>query len=200
MRPIKATHEWPTNSHLIQDVATLGYLRKDWLTLDVTYGLGGWWKCWRPDRLVGMDRDPQKAHSVQGDFTDLPFPDRAFDAVVFDPPYMLNGAPTQGYTRYGITEKVRWQDKIEFIKLGIWECSRVLGDGYLLVKCQAQVVSGHVRWQDFIFTQYAREYCDMGLVDRFDMLSYRAQPDGTSQVHARRNTSTLLVFKRGHKS
>jgi hypothetical protein len=53
-----------------------------------------------------------------------------------------------------------------------------------------------VRWQTIDFTLVA-ESCGLGLVDRFDFLSYRPQPSGVRQQHARRNSSQLLVFKRG---
>ena len=35
--------------------ATLGYLRPEWTTLDATYGLGRFWKLWRPEVLIGND-------------------------------------------------------------------------------------------------------------------------------------------------
>ena len=60
---------------------------------------------------------------------------------------------------------------------------------------QDQVCSGRVRWQTFAFTEEALSNgCE--LVDRMELISYRPQPKGRSQVHARRNHSTLLIFKR----
>lgn len=63
----------------------------------------------------------------------------------------------------------------------------------LLVKCQDQVVSGRVVWQT---KQVAEALGDtMRLVDELHLPSYRPQPDGVKQVHARRNYSTLQIYK-----
>ena len=201
LAPVMAIDKWATNADLIADCARLGYLREDWRTLDPTYGYGTFWQKWRPDSLVGTDLDPAKSQaSYVVDFTAMPFDDGYFDCVVFDPPYKLNGTPsdTDGADeRYGVHgDYFRWEDRMQLCRDGISECARVLGDGYLLVKCQDQVCSGKVRWQTIDFTNHAASL-GLGLVDRFDFLSYRAQPAGRRQVHARRNASTLLVFKRG---
>lgn len=195
--PVLAFGDWPTNAEMIEDCARLGYLRSDWKTLDPTYGLGTFWKRWRPTDLVMCDLMEAKSpigYSV--DFTALPFADRSFDCVVFDPPYKLNGTPDEAVdARYGVHVPTRWQDRMVLIRRGIEECARVLGDGYLLLKCQDQVCSGRKRWQTDEFTKHA-DLCGLGKVDRLDLDSYRPQPNGRRQVHARTNTSTLLVFKR----
>ena len=199
-RAILATSKWATNADLIADCATLGYLRDDWRTLDCTYGVGTFWKKWRPQNLVASDIFHSKSESLVADFTRLPFRDRSFDAVVFDPPYKLNGTPDAAIdNRYGVDQPTRWQDRMGLIRVGLYEAARVLGDGYLLVKCQDQVCSGKVRWQTTSLIDAGRQI-SLGLVDRFDLLSYRPQPEGRRQVHARRNTSTLLVFQRGYSS
>jgi len=196
---VLAIDKWRTNAELIADCAKLGYLRDDWITLDPTYGEGTFWNAWRPRELVGYDLDPAKSMTGTSiDFRDLHWlHDREFPAVVFDPPYKLNGTPDPEVDgRYGVDTPTRWQDRMELCRAGIRECARVLGDGYLLVKCQDQVCSGKVRWQTHDFTVVAAS-CGLGLVDRFDFLSYRPQPSVRRQVHARRNSSQLLVFKRG---
>lgn len=200
--PVMGIHPWPTNSALIADCARLGYLRSEWKTLDCTWGYGMFWKDWQPTELVGVDIDPDKARDLTADFTALPFPDRSFDSVVFDPPYKLNGTPDredQMDERYGVHEVTNWKARMTLIRDGLKECERVLRDGYLLLKCQDQVTCGKVRWQTIEFTNYAATL-GLGLVDRFDFLSYRPQPMGRRQVTARRNASTLLVLKRGWSS
>lgn len=200
--PVMAIHSWASNGELIADCARLGYLRPEWQTLDCTYGYGTFWNSWKPDNLCATDLDPDKSPSVKGgvDFTAMPWRDGAFSCVVFDPPYKLNGTPTDDVDeRYGVHKVTDWRSRMDLIYKGIAECARVLGDGYLLLKCQDQVCSGKVRWQTFHFTMCAAGQ-GLGLVDRFDFLSYRAQPNGRRQVHARRNASTLLVFKRGWES
>lgn len=199
--PIMAISRWSTNGHLIADCAKLGYLQAGGRTLDPTFGLGTFWSVWRPDELVAHDLDPAKSPTGKSvDATDLPYPDRSFHNVVLDGPYKLNGTPSAGIDeRYGVHETTHWRERLDLLGLMLVEGARVLGDGYLLYKCQDQVCCGKVRWQTTIFTNLAAEL-GLGLVDRFDFLSYRAQPNGTRQVTARRNYSTLLVFKRGWRS
>jgi len=195
--PILAVQAWPTNADLIADCAQLGYLHDDWLTLDPTYGLGRWWSKWRPHRLVASDVDPAKSPTgTSVDFTDLPHPDGMFDAVAFDPPYKLNGTPTADIDgRYGVHVVRSREDRHRLICDRITECARVLAPrGFLLVKCQDQVNGGRVRWQTDLFTRHA-EHLGLDKVDALHMLAYRPQPDGTRQEHARRNHSTLLVFR-----
>lgn len=189
---VLATHRWPTNAHLIADVARLGYL--DGHVLDATYGEGNFWTVWRPERLTTMDK--YKPADVQGDFVFPPFDDLTFDSVVFDPPYKLSGTPALGQfdDRYGIDKPMSYADRMELILDGVYACSH-LARKYLLVKCQDQVVSGKVTWQtdeitrDLTYTGWWRK------VDRFDFI-YTPRPQRGRQVHARRNTSQLLVFER----
>jgi hypothetical protein len=196
--PVLATSSWKTNGELIADVAALGYLRNTDLVLDPTYGLGRWWTTWRPGRLEASDLDPAKSPTgLSIDFTDLPWEDASFDVVAFDPPYKLNGTPTVGVDdRYGVHEVRSWQQRHQLIVQGLGECARVVKvGGHVLLKCQDQVCSGAVRWQTIDFTIAAHERY-LELVDRFDMLGGRPQPAGRRQVHARRNTSTLLIFRK----
>lgn len=199
--PVMAYGSWPNNGALIADVARLGYL--DGRVLDCTFGYGTFWRDWQPGLLVRWDLDPAKSPDcLDGvDFTRLPVGDRSFDAVVFDPPYKLNGRPDAAVDeRYGVHEVSRWQDRMALMRAGLVECCRV-ARLHVLVKCQDQVCSGRVRWQTDEMTDAARAQ-GFGKVDRFDFETYRPQPgsnpDGSPrrQVHARRNTSSLLVFRR----
>jgi hypothetical protein len=200
--PVLAFGDWATNAELIGDCVRLGYLRAEWRTLDPTFGLGTFWKQWWPDDLVACDLDPSKSpigYPVDFAQPDLPWPDRSFDCVVIDGPYKLNGTPDETVDeRYGIHVPTRWQDRMALLRRMLDQGARLLGDHYLLFKCQDQVCSGKVRWQTDEFTDHARS---LGLrkVDRFDYRTWRPQPTGRRQVHAARNTSQLLVFKRGER-
>jgi DNA modification methylase len=132
------------------------------------------------------------------DFCAMPWLDGSFRHVVFDPPYKLNG--TGGShgpdAAYGVANSVRWQDRMRLCRDGIVECLRVLDvGGVLLVKCQDQVCSGRVRWQTIEFSCHAEAH-GARLVDMLHLVSYRAQPVGRRQVHARRNYSTMLVLEK----
>lgn len=191
---VLAIDTWKNNAELIADVATLGYLNGR--VLDPTYGEGNFWTAWRPTELTACDLVPHKSPiGYPIDFRNMPWPSRHFNAVMFDPPYKLNGTPDEKLDeRYGVHIPTRWQDRMTLILDGVVECCR-LAEDYCLVKCQDQVCSGQVRWQTDDITEVAK-VCGMRKVDRLDFLSYREQPKNRRQVHARRNCSTLLVFAR----
>jgi hypothetical protein len=186
-----------TNAEAIRDCFTLGYLRPEWHVLDATYGLGRFWTLQCPDHLVTNDLHTQA--TWRRDFTDLLCQNRAFNAVVFDPPYKLNGTSTgKGAAAsdkgYGVHTASTWQDRHDLIFRGITECARV-ADRMLLIKCQDQVVSGKKRWQTRLFAD-AAETEGFTLVDQLHVGGYRAQPPGRRQVHARQDYSTLLILER----
>lgn len=197
--PILASQKWPTNGHLIADVAKMGYLRKEWKTLDPTYGEGVFWSVWAPDELVASDLDPDKSPiGYPIDATNLPYEDREFGASVFDGPYRLNGKPDMPFDeRYGITVRRDWRWRMRLLTDGVKEVGRVT-NYYMLVKCQDQVVGSKIRWQTEMIRE-AAESVGFGQKDRFDFPSYRKQPEGRNQLNAHRCFSQLLVFKRGWK-
>lgn len=190
---ILAAHPWPTNAELIEACAQLGYLEVDALTLDATYGLGVFWRKWRPRRLITADL--KTTGMLQADFTRLPFPDDTFDQVVLDGPYKLNGTDAGEGERYGVDRYDSWQGRHRLICDGITDCARVLKPArILLVKCQDQVCSGAVRWQTDEFTRHAEEL-GFTKIDRLDRLGHRPQPSGRRQVHAHGRPSSLLIFR-----
>jgi hypothetical protein len=125
------------------------------------------------------------------------FSNHYYDVVVFDPPYKLNGTDRGEGARYGVAgENVRWQDRMDLMHAGFVQCARVCKvGGIVLFKLQDQVSSGKVRWQRFHAWDWAKE-CGLELVDMLDMLGGRPQPAGRKQMHARRNSSTLMVFRK----
>lgn len=194
---VMSVHPWSDNGALIADVARLHYIQGD--VLDATYGRGTFWNVWRPESLTTNDADSSLDADFSFDFRDMHyFDDESFTTVVFDPPYKLNGTPALGDfdARYGIDKPMSWQARMQMILDGAKECARV-SSRWLLVKCQDQIVSGKTRWQTTLITEVAEEW-GFGLVDRFDLVSYRPQPRGRGQVHARHNASQLLVFRRNH--
>lgn len=65
------------------------------------------------------------------DFRNLPFPNKSFKLVVFDPPHDMY-AGKKGYTsqKYGNLNKDTWQSDL---KLGFDECMRVLEENGVLI-------------------------------------------------------------------
>lgn len=67
------------------------------------------------------------------DFRSIPYPDESFQAVVFDPPHMLNLSEKSWMRKkYGVLDKENWQYDIS---KGFSECFRVLkNEGTLIFK------------------------------------------------------------------
>ena len=203
MTAVMAATRWTSNAELIADCARLGYLRDEWLTLDPTFEGGIWWKQWQPEVLVTHNRD------VDGsDFRDLPWCDDLFDAIAYDPPYVSKGGrATSGIkemdNRYGQEDAPRTPALLQqLIDDGLTEMARIVKPkGILLVKCQDYISSGRL-WEGTYRTRRHAEALGLECVDRLEMVtSPRPQPttnrDGSPrrQVHARRNLSTLFVFR-----
>lgn len=192
---LAATH-WNTNSDLMLACRQLGYLNEGELILDPTYGKGLWWKNWRPDSLVVHDL---KVDGV--DFRCLPHLDDEFDVVTYDPPYVSKGGrKTSGMVdmdvRYGMDTAPSSPEELqELINAGLTEAVRV--SSMQLVKCQDYISSGHL-WEGTYKTRKHAESLGLTIVDRLEHISKapRPQPPGRRQVHARRNLSTLFVFRK----
>lgn len=184
------------NADLIVACHELGYINDDDWVLDPTYGQGRWWRKYRPAHLVASDI------TTGTDFRKLPHPNATFDVVAFDPPYKLNGTGGSHPSDddYGVAGPYQhWRDKHLLMIDGVLQCKRVLKPGgVLLVKCQDQVSSGEVRWQTFMFHDLlvGAQPRNFDLIDMLHLQGHRPQPGGRRQIHARRNYSTLMVFRK----
>ena len=213
MKPVMSLGDWPTNAHMIADVAKLGYL--DGRVLDLTYGLGRFWTQHRPAHLITNDPERPADHHVDAtNLSDLvtEFGRDSFDSVVFDPPYKLAGTATPSTesmidAAYGVNQYRSAATVTELLRSGVRNSSYLVKPGgHVLVKCQDQVVSGNVVWQTYGLVNWLTEYWNtpngkhrLDLIADFKFPSYRPQPAGRSQLNARRNYSTLLVFRRNSK-
>lgn len=238
---VKAFDRYASNGDLMLACRRLGYLSDSMSILDVTYGWGTFWKEWRPPRLVGHDLNPEKSPGGRHpgndgrtgevipapippgrpvDFRRTPYPDRAFQAVVFDGPYKLNGTPSKDDVdaRYGVEVPARWQDRMTLLEQGAREAARVASE-IALVKCQDQVVSRDKRWQTRVLADVV-EAEGFTLLDMLHKEGGRPQPlrkchdckklpqpwhlcpkckgagEYHSQKRSRGNYSTLLVLRR----
>lgn len=190
---VLAAQPWTTNGHLIKEVAKLGYL--DGVVLDATYGRGTWWKQWHPLWLT--------VYTGTHDFRSLPEVDATFDAIVFDPPYVSpGGRKTTGipefFKRFGMDDCPRTPEDLQLlIEDGMDEMYRLLKPGgYLLQKSKDYISSGKYWNGTYLTQQHAIGKLGMEQVDRFEMIRPKGPQSQTRQVHARRNHSTLFVFKK----
>ena len=78
-------------------------------------------------------RKTEVHQAVVADFTAMPYPDRSFKLVVFDPPHLDNSNDGAYMAqKYGTLRRFKWQDDI---KQGFDECMRVLDiNGVLIFK------------------------------------------------------------------
>lgn len=194
---VLALGKWADNGRMIADAHRLGYVGDR--VLDLTYQLGTFWKHHRPDDLVtnDLDVDVDADHHVDaaGDYP--PEWTASFDTVVWDPPYKNSGTAPASDARYGVTDYVPHTERASLLVAGAVNAVRaVKPGGYLLVKCQDQVAGGAVRWQTYEELVPAMRDVPVRLVDEFVFRSGRPQPRGRRQLHARRNYSKLMVFRR----
>jgi hypothetical protein len=211
---VLAADRWATNGDLIADVHRLGYLRDDDHVLDPTYEKGTWWSRWRPEKLASHHR------AVDGsDFRALPHPDGSFDAIAYDPPYVCPGGRSTStiqamHDRYGMNEggaadpNFRTPAELQqIINDGLTEMRRLVrpavrkalhltaGNGVVLVKCKDYIWSGQF-WMGTHHTLVHALSLGLVLEDRLEHIGTPGPQSQKSQVHARRNLSTLLVLRR----
>lgn len=193
-RDILAIGDWSTNADLIAGAAALGYI--EGRCLDLTYGEGAFWRTYRPEDLCTNDLLKPADFHYDGRATG--FDDKTFDTVVWDPPYKLAGGRGWGDNAmdglYGTEVYASRQSVHTLLNDGVTEAVR-LSRRWVLVKCQDQVNAGKIRWQTDEVTAHA---LSLGLekVDSMMLRRWRPQPAGRRQLHARRNYSTLLVFRK----
>lgn len=121
------------NAGLIASIAPL-YLTGS--VLDVTYGLGAWWRRFTPEPFGRHDLADDGV-----DFRSLPHEDSSWDAVCFDPPYIPSHATHTSTRRavthraaYGLMEARSRADVEGLMADGLAECARVTRR-WVLAKC-----------------------------------------------------------------
>jgi hypothetical protein len=198
-----------TNADLMAAVAPF-YLAGS--VCDLTYGEGKWWDRFRPDPFVAHDKF--KLDGV--DFTDLPEPDNTYDAVRYDPPYVISGTASSVrlgpdfQNRYGIGLRNiglggRKGDSSAFeemIAAGVAEAVRV-SRGWVLVKCMEFSQGGHVQpWRSFHDIPHLVTCTALALgCFKHDQIVHHtgAGPGGHNifdPKRARRHHSYLLVYRK----
>lgn len=197
-RPVMAATSWPTNAHLVEDLARAGYIGPDDVTLDPTFGRGTWWIRWRPNVLI--------THDLRLDGIDcrhLPETDDSIDVVAFDPPYVPQGGTDFGGSkldeyrdRYGLQDGPKTLPELEdLIFGGVDEALRVLRrGGRLLVKCQPFRHGRVFRPMPHRILDHA-EQRGFRIIDELIHVR-RAGPISVETILPRRNHSTLLVFEK----
>lgn len=205
---VLAATTWPTNAAMISDCARLGYLKREAVTLDPTWGKGKWWTDWCPQYFTRHDK-----YTLDGvDFRDLPHADGSFEQIGYDPPYVCPGGLKSSTTKrmhadYGMSSGgVAIEAERDFktpaqlqtiMNDGLTEMARVLGaKGVVVMKCKDYIWGGKLHEGTYETRKHA-ESLGLRIVDRLEHLSIKPGPQSqTAQDHARRNLSTLFVFSK----
>lgn len=194
-----------TSDELFPRVLSL-YVAPKSTVADVTYGKGVFWK----KVPAGTYRLLPSDISRGVDCRDLPYEDGSLDCVVFDPPYMHTPGGTahvrhQNYEEYyrnngagnGTARKYH-EAVLDLYFAAAIEARRVLRDeGIYIVKCADEVCANQQRLTHVeIINELARQR--FVIEDLFALV--RSNRPGVSrmlkQVHARKNHSYFLVFRR----
>jgi SAM-dependent methyltransferase len=174
--------------------------------LDATVNTGRIWAGlqWK---VIGLDIEPSCNPTVIGDNRRMPFRDRAFDVVVYDPPHIPNQGKDRQKdfnTRFGLVIKSPPENGYNFTHTYppfVREAYRVLkADGVLFCKI-ADYVHGH-RYQ-WAHVELLRAAADVGFTACDSIVKVRkgpiVDPRWKKAHHARRQHCFWLIFRKSKK-
>lgn len=199
------------NADIFAEILRL-HVPKGARVIDVTWGKGVFWQKVPQDHYSLTKADI----SMGVDCRKLPYPDRSFDCVVFDPPYMeglfrkspshmagsgSHSAFRKAYSNGQPIEETspKWHAAVTdlYFKGGREACRVLRPNGILIVKCQDEV-SANRQWLTHV--EIINEYERTGFYTRDLFVVVRNnRPVITrlkKQVHARKNHSYFIVFQK----
>jgi hypothetical protein len=196
-----------TNDAVFPSVLEL-YVSAGSTVADITYGKGVFWKAVPKRRYKLLATDLKTGVDCRS----LPYADSSVDCVVFDPPYMHTPGGTahvnhQNYENYYAnnvgakangTEKKYHEAVLDLYFKAAHEAKRVLKpEGIFIVKCGDEVCANQQR---LTHVELINEFCANGFVVEDLFVLLRNNRPGVSrilqQVHARKNHSYFLVFRK----
>jgi SAM-dependent methyltransferase len=195
-----------TDAELLEKMLDFYPRKRPALILDATVNSGRFWQG-RARRIVGMDVDPKHRPDVVADNRQMPFKDRCFDVVVYDPPHIPNQGKDRRKdfnTRFGLVLKSPAVNGYNFCHLYppfVREARRVLKpEGILLCKI-ADYIHGHrFQWAHLELIKAAVEVgftaCDCIVKVRQGPI---VDPRWKTAHHARRHHCYWLVFRKSVK-
>jgi SAM-dependent methyltransferase len=176
------------------------------LILDATVNNGRFWE--KSERnVIGLDINPRFRPDVVADNRRLPFKDRCFDVVVYDPPHIPNQGSDKSKdfnTRFGLVLKSSAANGYNFTHLYppfVREAFRVLkAEGLLLCKIADYVHNHRYQWAHLELVRAAVEAgfcaCDCIIKTRKGPI---VDPKWKLAHHARRHHCYWLIFRKSNK-
>jgi len=197
-----------TNDEVFPQVVKL-YVPAGARVADVTYGRGVFWK-----GIPVAQFDFHPSDLTQGvDSRALPYQAGSFEVLVFDPPYMHTPGGTahnghQNFEQYYQNNCAASPDKkyheavLDLYFKSAREAYRVLrAEGIYIVKCQDEVCANQQR---LTHVEIINELAEIGFVVEDLFVVVRRNKPGVSrllkQLHARKNHSYFLVFRKSAKT
>ena len=180
------------------------YVAPQSVIADVTYGKGVFWR----KVPAGIFNLRPTDIATGTDCRSLPYGDGTIDCVVFDPPYMHTPGGTahvnhQNYETYYQNNQSNSDKKYHEAVLDLYftaaqEALRVLRSGGIyIVKCQDEVCAN---LQRLTHVEIINELSAYGFIPEDLFVAVRKGKPGVSrilrQVHARKNHSYFLVFRK----
>ena len=196
---ILSADKFKSNAHLIETVRALGYFDHAGLTVDVTWGRGTWWKRYQPPRFQAHDK-----YTLDGvDYHALPYGDASVTLVAFDPSYVAPGGRVSSglgefNQRYGLDRVGKRPSDIEHdVRRALREIDRVLEPGGVCLHKTANYVSSGRLQLSALDSVAAGQLVGWKVADLLTHVGpARPQPAGRRVVHARQNTSWLIIWRK----
>lgn len=182
-----------TNADLIEQAARLWIVPGDRIA-DITLGNGHFWGRLPDLAVAGTDL------ATGTDCRALPYEDKSFDVVAFDPPYQpMHGSPSRSFGvgnsyRSGATGLQTITDVLGLYEDGLAECARILKPGgRVLVKCQDMTYNHRLHLVTLDVLRLMAS-AGMDLADQFILVNRSRMPKAVKrQQRARRAHSVLWV-------
>jgi SAM-dependent methyltransferase len=186
----------------------LDFYPRQWpkLILDATINTGRFW-VGSARKVIGLDINPKFHPQVAADNRRLPFKDRCFDVVVYDPPHIPNQGRDRSKdfnTRFGLVLKSSAENGYNFTHLYppfVRESYRVLrSKGLLLCKIADYIHNHRYQWAH---VEVMRAAVDAGFCACDCIVKIRKgpimDPKWKLAHHARRQHCYWLVFRKSNK-
>lgn len=194
------------DAELLERLLTFYPRKRPKRILDATLNGGRFWRGSKR-KVIGMDIECSHRPPIVGDNTAMPFADRVFDVVVYDPPHIPNQGKDKQKdfnVRFGLGERSPKEHGYSFAYLYpafVREAHRVLkAEGILLCKIADYIHDHQYQWAHVDFIEAARQVgftaCDCIVKVRKGPI---IDPKWKVAHHSRRQHCYWLIFRKSDK-